>query len=354
MTNRQVKTATQKLQKDVKALSVLTHPEKRGVRPSLETTVRFAPKRVSTVLATSNRYQGSPVFVGGVNNEVGFDTALFERVHSQGKAFFCESGQHVSSIAYTCATRKRANSRNRSYASKSWAKSLELAHSLQHHVDLQKGKTDDLRQPLSRRHIGSRVCNLGGKFVRSGGAFATLRGFRTLPKGFSVPNPDIAHVLPKGNTGPSEVSALLGSLKHSTLKEHVILGGVNSEGTRQEAICKLPSGEIRYFPASRLARSGRRMESAARRGVAECEGQKRKLTLLLKKTGKGGRTRHLGIRPTVRGVARNPIDHPHGGGEGKSSGGRPSVTPWGKPARGQPTSRSTAKILSRKGKRTVK
>jgi large subunit ribosomal protein L2 len=53
--------------------------------------------------------------------------------------------------------------------------------------------------------------------------------------------------------------------------------------------------------------------------------------------GKAGRSRWLGKRPHVRGVAMNPIDHPHGGGEGKSSGGRPSVTPWGRPTKGQPT-----------------
>lgn len=49
--------------------------------------------------------------------------------------------------------------------------------------------------------------------------------------------------------------------------------------------------------------------------------------------GKAGRSRWLNKRPSVRGVAMNPIDHPHGGGEGKTSGGRPSVTPWGKPAK---------------------
>lgn len=53
--------------------------------------------------------------------------------------------------------------------------------------------------------------------------------------------------------------------------------------------------------------------------------------------GKAGRSRWLNRRPSVRGVAMNPIDHPHGGGEGKTSGGRPSVTPWGKVAHGQPT-----------------
>ena len=56
--------------------------------------------------------------------------------------------------------------------------------------------------------------------------------------------------------------------------------------------------------------------------------------------GKAGRSRHLGKRPSVRGVVMNPVDHPHGGGEGKSSGGRHPVTPWGKPTRGMRTRRS--------------
>ena len=55
------------------------------------------------------------------------------------------------------------------------------------------------------------------------------------------------------------------------------------------------------------------------------------------KLGKAGRKRWLGIRPSVRGVAMNPIDHPHGGGEGKTSGGRDPVTPWGKPTKGKKT-----------------
>jgi large subunit ribosomal protein L2 len=53
--------------------------------------------------------------------------------------------------------------------------------------------------------------------------------------------------------------------------------------------------------------------------------------------GKAGRRRWMGIRPTVRGVAMNPVDHPHGGGEGKTSGGRNPVTPWGQPTRGYKT-----------------
>jgi large subunit ribosomal protein L2 len=57
--------------------------------------------------------------------------------------------------------------------------------------------------------------------------------------------------------------------------------------------------------------------------------------------GKAGRKRWMGIRPTVRGVVMNPVDHPHGGGEGKTSGGRHPVTPWGQPTRGYKTRRNT-------------
>ena len=65
--------------------------------------------------------------------------------------------------------------------------------------------------------------------------------------------------------------------------------------------------------------------------------------------GKAGRNRWLGRRPSVRGVAMNPIDHPHGGGEGRTSGGRHPVTPWGKPTKGKRTrsNKSTDKFIAR-------
>ncbi|MEL6180489.1 MAG: 50S ribosomal protein L2, partial [Myxococcota bacterium] len=70
--------------------------------------------------------------------------------------------------------------------------------------------------------------------------------------------------------------------------------------------------------------------------------------------GKAGRARHLGRRPKVRGVAMNPVDHPHGGGEGRTSGGRHPVTPWGQPTKGKRTrsNRETDKfIVKRRYKR---
>ncbi len=65
--------------------------------------------------------------------------------------------------------------------------------------------------------------------------------------------------------------------------------------------------------------------------------------------GKAGRNRHLGKRPSVRGVAMNPIDHPHGGGEGRTSGGRTPVTPWGKDTKGRRTrsNKATDKFIVR-------
>jgi large subunit ribosomal protein L2 len=65
--------------------------------------------------------------------------------------------------------------------------------------------------------------------------------------------------------------------------------------------------------------------------------------------GKAGRVRHMGFRPHVRGVAMNPVDHPHGGGEGRTSGGRHPVTPWGKPTKGRKTrsNKTTDKFIIR-------
>jgi large subunit ribosomal protein L2 len=89
-----------------------------------------------------------------------------------------------------------------------------------------------------------------------------------------------------------------------------------------KALLRLPSGEMRYVLLDCKATVG---------AVSNSEHE-------LVQIGKAGRKRHMGIRPTVRGSVMNPVDHPHGGGEGKSPIGRPSpVTPWGKPTLGYKT-----------------
>ena len=96
------------------------------------------------------------------------------------------------------------------------------------------------------------------------------------------------------------------------------------------AILRLTSGEQRLVRAECMATVG---------AVSNPDNSNIKLA-------KAGRNRWLGKRPSVRGVAMNPVDHPHGGGEGRTSGGRHAVTPWGKPTKGKRT-RSTKKPSSK-------
>ena len=104
------------------------------------------------------------------------------------------------------------------------------------------------------------------------------------------------------------------------------------------ALLKLPSGEIRRVQVECMATIGQV-------GNVEHENESH---------GKAGKSRWLGKRPHNRGVSMNPVDHPHGGGEGKTSGGRHPVTPWGQPTRGFKTrnnKRTNKWIVSRKSKK---
>jgi large subunit ribosomal protein L2 len=94
---------------------------------------------------------------------------------------------------------------------------------------------------------------------------------------------------------------------------------VAKEGAR--ATLRLPSGEMRMVPIECRATVG---------SIGNAEHQN--ITI-----GKAGRSRHKGIRPQTRGTAMNPVDHPHGGGEGSTTAGRHPVTPWGVPTLGYPT-----------------
>ncbi|MBY0292111.1 MAG: 50S ribosomal protein L2 [Alphaproteobacteria bacterium] len=102
------------------------------------------------------------------------------------------------------------------------------------------------------------------------------------------------------------------------------------------ATLKLTSGEVRKINSDCMATVG-----------ALSNPDQKNINL-----GKAGRNRWLGVRPTVRGVAMNPIDHPHGGGEGRTSGGRHPCTPWGKPTKGKKTRNrkkaSTSQIIRRR------
>jgi large subunit ribosomal protein L2 len=104
------------------------------------------------------------------------------------------------------------------------------------------------------------------------------------------------------------------------------------EGTYSQV--RMPSGEVRRIHIDCRA-------SIGQLGNIEHENQV---------IGKAGRQRHLGKRPSVRGIAMNPVDHPHGGGEARSTSGRPPTTPWGQMTMGKKTRRNkrTTKMIVRK------
>ncbi len=152
------------------------------------------------------------------------------------------------------------------------------------------------------------------------------------PKGLEVgavivAGPDVS--FNTGNALPLE-RIPLGTLVHN-IELNLGKGGqlARSAGSFAQVMAKegeyvtlrLPSGEVRMVHKRCYATIGE-VGNAEHENVV---------------SGKAGRSRWLGIRPTVRGVAMNPVDHPHGGGEGRTSGGRHPVTPWGKPTKGYKT-----------------
>jgi large subunit ribosomal protein L2 len=160
------------------------------------------------------------------------------------------------------------------------------------------------------------------------------------PKGISVG--DVIETGPKSDIKPGNSLPLI-NIPLGTWVYNIELkpgkGGqmARAAGTYAQVMAKegryvllrLPSGELRNVFHRCCATIGQ---------VGNVQHEKIKL-------GKAGRSRWLGRRPKVRGVAMNPVDHPHGGGEGRTSGGRHPVTPWGKPTKGAKTRKN--KVSSR-------
>jgi large subunit ribosomal protein L2 len=151
---------------------------------------------------------------------------------------------------------------------------------------------------------------------------------QNLNVGDTVISSDKADIKP-GNTLPLR-AVPLGTLVHNVeMKEgkggQLVRGaGAYAQVMAKEGkkvLLKLPSSELRLFPAGCKATIGQ-LSNPTHNNLS---------------LGKAGRTRWLGRRPKVRGVVMNPVDHPHGGGEGRSSGGRHPCTPWGVPTKGYKT-----------------
>ena len=175
----------------------------------------------------------------------------------------------------------------------------------------------------------------------SDGQLAYIIAPQRLEVGDTVVTSATADIKP-GNTLPLK-SIPVGTIIHNIeLKPQKGAQMVRSAGTYAQLVgrdsgyaqIKLASGELRMVLDTCLATIGAVSNPDKMNEVSS----------------KAGRTRHRGVRPTVRGVVMNPVDHPHGGGEGKSSGGRHPVTPWGKKTRGPKTrtNKATDRLIIRR------
>ena len=173
------------------------------------------------------------------------------------------------------------------------------------------------------------------------GEMAYILAPQRLREGDQVVSSEAADIKP-GNAMPMQ-SIPVGTIVHNVEMKPGKGGQVaRSAGTYAQIIGKdqgyaqlrLISGELRMIRAECMATIG---------AVSNPDQQNIKL-------GKAGRKRWIGKRPAVRGVAMNPIDHPHGGGEGRTSGGRHPVTPWGKPTKGKRTrsNKKTDRLIMRR------
>lgn len=210
-------------------------------------------------------------------------------------------------------------------------------------VDFKRNKLDIPATVKSIEHDPNRTCHIALVVYADG-----LKSYILAPVGLKVGDVIISSDnadIKAGNT------KLLKDIPIGTLVHNVELspnaGGqmARSAGAYAQlmakegeyALLRLPSGELR------------KVKSNCRATI----GQVGKIEHELENIGKAGLNRHRGIRPTVRGVVMNPVDHPHGGGEGRTSGGRHPVSPWGKPTRGYKTrknKRTSKFIVKRRGK----
>jgi len=159
--------------------------------------------------------------------------------------------------------------------------------------------------------IGSKIFSPSDNDLELGFRFDKSIGISTKIENF--PNGSLVHLVELSKYGG-------GRLVRSAGSQAKVLKSVDLSDKKFICIL-LPSGEKKYIPGSNFASFGRL-------GFID----KKFITF-----NKAGTIRRMGMRPKVRGVAMNPIDHPHGGGEGKSSGGRVSVSKWGKLTKGKKT-----------------
>lgn len=202
-------------------------------------------------------------------------------------------------------------------------------------IDFRRQKLDIPATVAAIHYDPNRTCNIALVVYADG-----EKNYILAPNGLNVGDKVVSSEAADIKVGNSKLlkDIPVGTLVHN-VELHPMSGGqmARSAGAYaqlmakegKEALLRLPSGELRRVKNNCRATIGQ---------VGNLEHEQVNI-------GKAGKNRLKGRRPKVRGVAMNPVDHPHGGGEGRTSGGRHPVTPWGKPTKGAKT---------RKNKRTNK
>ncbi len=200
-------------------------------------------------------------------------------------------------------------------------------------IDFKRNKIDIPAKVQAIVYDPNRTCNIAQVAYADG-----EKNFILAPLGLNVGDTIISSVEADIKVGNSK---LLCDIPVGTLVHNVELnpgaGGqmARSAGAYVQVMAKEGKDILLRMPSGEL----RKVKQECRATIGQVGNLDHEKVVI----GKAGRNRKLGIRPTVRGVVMNPVDHPHGGGEGRTSGGRHPVTPWGQPTRGYKT---------RKNKRT--
>ena len=207
-------------------------------------------------------------------------------------------------------------------------------------IDFKRNKDDIIATVERIEYDPNRSANIALVLYADG-----ERRYIIAPKGLKAGDQIVSGnsvAIQKGNTLPLS-NIPLGSVIHCVeLKPKKGAQIARSAGTSVQLVAK----EGNY--ATLRLRSGevRKVLSECRATLGEVSNSEHSL----RKLGKAGASRWRGVRPTVRGVVMNPVDHPHGGGEGKTSGGRHPVSPWGTPTKGYKTrtNKRTDKLIVRR------
>jgi len=204
---------------------------------------------------------------------------------------------------------------------------------------------------ITQRHIGGghkrryRIID----FKRNKDGIPGERRYMIAPKGMKAGDPVVT-----GREAPIKVG---NTLPLSNIPVGSTVHCIELKPGRGAQMARSAGASVQLVAREGMYATLRMRSGEMRRVLADCRatmGEVSNGEHALRKLGKAGATRWRGVRPTVRGVAMNPVDHPHGGGEGRTSGGRHPVSPWGTPTKGHKTrknKRTDRMIVRRRNKK---